>query len=208
MVRRHYQRPHRISCITDDPRGIDDSIRVIPLWDEFKHLRNPSFRTGPSCYCRLRAYSKEAAQIIGPRFVSLDLDLLVVGDLAPVWDRDEDYIVWGDTMLKQEGGVPGYNGSMWMMTAGARSQVWERFNPKTSPQESDRAGRKGCDQGWVTYVLGIGEKTWTTADGVYSYRKHIRGTDKLPENARIVFFHGIAWTDTLPQISWFQENYR
>lgn len=208
MVRRHYRKPHRINCITDDPQGIDSSIRVISLWSDYRNLRNPSFRNGPSCYCRLKAFSKEAADIIGPRFVSLDLDFVAVGDLSPLWDRDDDFIVWGDTFLAQDPGVPGYNGSMWMMTAGARSQVWERFDPLKSPQEANRARRMGSDQGWITYVLGKGEKMWTTADGVYSWRKHCRKTGKLPPDARIVFFHGVPWTAVPPPISWVRENYK
>lgn len=213
MVRRHYAKPHRISCITDDAAGIDNSIRVIPLWSDYRNLRNPSFRSGPSCYCRLKAYSKEAADIIGPRFVSLDLDMVVVGDLTPLWDRDEDYIVWGDTLLMRDGGslgnVPGYNGSMWMMTAGARSQVWDKFDPMKSPQQAHRARNLGSDQGWVTHVLGAGETMWTTADGVYSFRKHLRHqANSLPADARIVFFHGVPWTEVLPPIPWVRENYK
>jgi|KBSSwiStaDraftv2_1062776.scaffolds.fasta_scaffold30686_6 hypothetical protein len=208
MVRRHYSGQHRINCITDDASGIDKSIRIIPLWSDYRNLRNPSFTSGPSCYCRLKAFSKEAKDIIGERFVSLDLDFVATGDLAPLWDRDDDFIVWGDTFLKQDNNLPGYNGSMWMMTAGSRSQVWERFDPLKSPQEANRAGRKGSDQGWITYVLGKGEKMWTTEDGVYSWRKHLRNSKVLPENARIVFFHGVPWNSLPPQIAWVQQNYK
>ena len=31
MLRRHYQLPHRLTCITDDPAGIDSSIRTMPI---------------------------------------------------------------------------------------------------------------------------------------------------------------------------------
>lgn len=210
MVRRHYNKPHRINCITDDATDIDKSIRVIPLWSDYRNLRNPSFRSGPSCYCRLKAYSKEAKEIIGPRFVSLDLDMVIVGDMEPVWDREDDFVIWGDTMLQQEGGVPGYNGSMWIMNAGARSQVWETFDPLKSPMLAHTARRLGSDQGWVTYVLGKGEKMWTTADGVYSWRKHIRYHNgrQLPTNARIVFFHGEPWKEVPPYIPWVREHYK
>src|ERR1035437_2040718 len=72
MVKRNYSGPHRFSCITDDASGIDADIRIIPLWNDNAALSNPSFRNGPRCYRRLKAFSAEAADIIGPRFVSLD----------------------------------------------------------------------------------------------------------------------------------------
>lgn len=213
MVRRHYDGPLRINCITDDGDGIDKGIRVIPLWEQYGHIRNPSFMTGPSCYRRLKAYSEEFRDIVGPRFVSMDLDMIVVGDLAPLWDRDDDFVIWGDVLLHQRAGVPAYNGSMWMMTAGARRQVWDRFDPMLSPTKANASGCKGSDQGWVTYVLGAGEAMWTTEDGVYSWRKHIRTNgEKLPSNARVVFCHGMAWDRDHPSwfgnVRWIRENYK
>jgi hypothetical protein len=46
-------------------------------------------------------------------------------------------------------------------------------------------------------VLGKGEKMWTTADGVYSYRMHLKKNQLIvpPDGAKVVFFHGIAWDD-------------
>ena len=34
MVRRFLKIEHRFSCITDDPRGIEPGIRIIPLWPD------------------------------------------------------------------------------------------------------------------------------------------------------------------------------
>lgn len=211
MVARHYNHPHRFTCITDDPEGIDSTIRVIPLWSDLAGLKNPSYFNGPSCYRRLKAFSKEAAVFIGPRFVSLDLDFVATGDLGPVWNRPEDFIIWGDTMLPKDRMGNAYNGSMWMMTAGARSQVWEKFDHLKSPMAARRAGCMGSDQGWITYCLGRGETKWTTDDGVYSYRKHIETNNGiLPEGARIVFFHGLVdpWSPKAQRLDWVRQHWR
>jgi hypothetical protein len=206
MARRHYQKPHRFSCITDDPAGIDKDIRIIPLWDDYANLPNPAFHGGPSCYRRLKAFSAEAAEIIGPRFVSLDLDVVITGDMSPVWDRTEDFVIWGDA-------VKGYwyNGSMWMMTAGARRQVWETFDPVRSPKEAHRAGRRGSDQAWIAHCLGPNEATWTTRDGVYSYRFHCQeGRKAPPPDARVVIFHGKIdpWSREAMRWEWVRKNWR
>jgi hypothetical protein len=87
MVERHYRKPHQLVCITDDGAGIDPRVRVVPLWQDHARLPSPHGGNNPSCYRRLRAFSAEAAELIGPRFVSVDLDCVITGDMRPVWDR-------------------------------------------------------------------------------------------------------------------------
>lgn len=207
QVERWYPHPFRFSCITDDPTGIDERVRIIPLWDEHRSIENPWGRHQPSCYRRLRMYAADAANWIGPRFVSLDLDTVICGDMSPVWNRPEDFVIWGDVS-----NLNPYNGSMTLMTAGARRQVWDRFDPVHSPREAKRNRCFGSDQGWIANVLGPGEQRWTLADGVYSFRVHIlRNGGKLPADARIVFFHGRhdPWQPAVQSAhSWVREHWR
>lgn len=207
MVARHYPQPHRFVCVTDDADGIDAGIDIVPLWSDHAGIPSPHGGKNPSCYRRLRAFSPEIAGVFGSRFVSLDLDAVVVGDLAPLWDRPDDFVIWGDTNPQ-----PGshYNGSMLLMSAGARRQVWDRFDPVRSPIESKAAGCWGSDQGWISYCLGAGEPRWTTADGVYSFRNHLQsGRSPLPADARIVLFHGRIdpWSPEAQQLPWVKRNY-
>lgn len=188
MVKRNYSKPHRFVCVCDHPAEIDRDIETIKLWPEWGDIQSPHGGHNPSCYRRLKMFSPEAKSLFGERFVSLDLDTVVVGDLTPLWDRPEPFVMWGETDPRSW-----YNGSMLLMSAGSRPQVWDRFNPLTSPKEAKAAGRFGSDQGWISHVLGPGEATWNEADGVYSFRlpQHLNnGAKPLPENARIVMFHG------------------
>lgn len=185
MVARHYRSPHEMVCITDDPTGIDGDIRIVPLWSDHANVMNPHGIRNPSCYRRLKIFSKEAADFIGPRFVSIDLDVVITGDMRPVWDRDIDFMIWGDTAV----GTP-YNGSMFMMNAGARSQVWEQFDPVRSPALGRQKKYIGSDQAWIAACLGPNEKKWTRNDGVYSFRNEVMKTRRFPSDARIVIFHG------------------
>jgi hypothetical protein len=139
----------------------------------------------------------------------MDLDTVIVGDMTPIWNRTEPFVAWGETNPKSY-----YNGSMMLMTAGARAKVWQDFDPKTSPRLAYQAGKFGSDQGWISYCLGKGEPIWTTADGVYSYNVHIRtkgGPHKpLPANARIVMFHGSRdpWQAEPQSLPWVKASYR
>lgn len=187
MVARHYPDPHRFVCVTDQTDGIDAEVEILKPWNDFAHVANPHGHKHPSCYRRLRAFAPDIAAAFGERFVSLDLDCVITGDLRPLWNRPEDFVIWGDTNPKTF-----YNGSMFLLRAGARPQVWERFDPHSSPEKAFAAGRFGSDQGWISHCLGPGEVRWTRRDGVYSYRNDfkLRGRTELPGDARIVFFHG------------------
>lgn len=206
MVRRHYAGPHRFVCITDDSSGIDRQVEVVKLWDDFSDLSSPNGLRFPSCYRRLKLFSKEASYL-GERIVQMDLDVVVTASLNPLFDRDDDFCAFGDTARNTH-----YNGSLIMLRAGSRTQVWESFDPVNSPRLTQAAGIVGSDQAWISYTLGGGEKKWGPHDGVYSWRCHLepqRGV--LPKDARIVIFHGRSdpWDSEIQtRVPWVREHYR
>jgi hypothetical protein len=205
QVDRHYPFPHEFVCITDDPAGIDGDIRIVPVWDDHHELKGPN---GVNCYRRLKIYDESAADILGPWFVSLDLDWLFVDALAPLWHRPEDFVICGDTARNTP-----YNGAMTMMRAGCRSKVWHEFDPATSPARAKALGYIGSDQAWIGACLGPGEAKWSPEkDGVYSWRVHLQnGRAPLPANLRAINFHGKEdpWTPEVQErCPWIREHYR
>lgn len=207
MVAAHYHKPHRFICVTDDPAGIDPAVEVIKLWDDHAQVASPCGARQPSCFRRLKAFSKDAEALFGPRFVSIDLDCVITGALAPLWDRTEDFVIWGDTSPKTP-----YNGSMFLLRAGSRQQVWEQFNPVSSPARGRALGYFGSDQAWIATCLGPREAKWSRSDGVFSYRNDIKPMPghALPDQARIVMFHGKVdpWSAESQQLAWVRHHYR
>jgi len=205
MIARHYPSPHRFCCVTDQTKGLDADVTVIPPWNDFIALPSPSGGRNPSCYRRLRAFAPDIGVTFGERFASFDLDVVIVGDLRPVLDRSEDFVIWGDTNPRTF-----YNGSLLLLTAGARPQVWTTFDPKRSPALARAAGHFGSDQGWISYCLGPKETKWTQADGVYSFQQHILPNGgKVPTNAKIVVFHGHVdpWMPRAQALPWVQQHW-
>lgn len=204
MVKRHLHVPFEFKCITDDPVGIDPAIKIVPLWDVPRVVLPPG---KPNCYRRLRAFAPEAAELIGPRFLSLDLDTVITGDITPLVERVEDFVIWGDTNPSTP-----YNGSMFLLSAGCRPQVWTKFDPTNSPIKTRNAGYIGSDQAWIGLVLGKNEARWTRKDGVYSFRNEIKKIRKdLPADARIIFFHGRSdpWDSSVQaRYPWIKDHYR
>jgi hypothetical protein len=199
---------HEFVCVTDDPSGLEGTdVRVVSLWSEHAGLANPHGGLNPSCYRRLKAFAPEMADILGRRFVSIDLDCVITGDITPLFDRDDDFVIWGDQLKHTP-----YNGSMWMMTAGARSFVWKDFDPIESPKTAHKAGYYGSDQAWMSFRLGPHQAKWTRKDGVYAFRTDIRRNGgRLPADARIVFFQGNVdpWTPAAKKLCpWIEEHYR
>jgi hypothetical protein len=206
MVARHYARPHRFVCITDDGKGIAPEVEILPLWPDYAQLRSPLGPRRPSCYRRLKLFDPALGDILGSRVVSLDLDCVITGNVTPLWDRDEAIVLWGGTHQKTP-----YNGSMLLLTIGARPQVWTRFHPVNSPRAARAAGFYGSDQAWLSYCLGPSEARWTQADGVYSFRCDVQPARTLPADARVVFFHGRSdpWMREVQQAHpWIEEHWR
>lgn len=187
MIKRNYKKPCQLICITDDPKGIKE-MDTIPIWDDHERVPNPSGKHLPSCYRRLKIFDPKVAEELGAtRILSIDLDVVITGDVSMIFDRPDPFVGWK---------VPGvfvpevYNGSMFMFTPGHYSWIWETFDPVKSPILAKQAGYQGSDQAWLSYCLKAREPGWGKHDGVYSYPRDVRTVMGLPAQARIVIFHG------------------
>lgn len=171
MCRRHLPE-HRFVCYSD--RHVE-GVETLPIPED-------ALRWGKR-YPKLLVWRREAQGELGPRILLLDLDVVILDDLRPLIERDEDVVLWRDPGL----GI--YNTSMVLLRTGSRRRVWQKF---TGPRDARRAKRgPGTDQEWVKHCLGEGEATWGADDGVISYKYDLKhGLVKPPEHTRIVFFHG------------------
>lgn len=207
MIERHYHGPHRFICITDCVKGLQ-GIETFPLWTDHANVANPSGTHNPSCYRRLKVFSAEAREWFGERVVSIDLDTVIVADITSLFETDAEFKIWGESDFPK---TQWYNGSLWYLRTGTRTKVWTEFNPRHSPRIARKAGGRGSDQGWLSYILGRKEATWGRNDGIYSFRKHILPNGgMLPDDARVACFHGREdpWGHRAQGLPWVRKHYR
>lgn len=206
MVSRHLTLPHRLLCLTDDPDGIEIDTAPVPTdFTDVRVERWSSKRGYPQCYRRLALFRRDIDGLLGPRFVSMDLDCVVFGSLDPLFDRDDDLVLFRGTGRKRP-----YNGSMILMDAGARPEVYEDF----SQASAEKAARHhlGSDQGWLAYKLGPDETIWTDRDGVRHHnprvRRMMRCRSCIERQVRVLFFAGRVKPWDLMHEPVIREHYR
>ncbi len=213
-IAKHYAKPHRFVCVTDKPNELP-GIETIPLWDDWAHVSSSIGHSYPSCYRRLKLFAPDAGETFGERVVSIDLDTVIVKDITPIFDRTEDFVIWGESDFPH---TTPCCGSLWMLKTGTRPQVWTEFRGERSRDEARKARCMGSDQGWIAYILqgrkpapgNWKEATWTRDHGVYSYRKHIKKLGgHLPKEAKLIAFHGKVdqWSQEAQCLQWVRDNY-
>lgn len=201
MVSRNLKMSHRLACVTaetdlppnveriDPPGEFED---IVPKWGPRK----------PNCFRRLVMFRRDAAKTFGRRFVSMDLDCVIGGPLDPLFDRGEDLVLFKGTAPDRP-----YNGSLMLIRAGCRPQLYEDFDQDAA----DASGEAfhGSDQAWLAHRLGPNEATWDERDGVHWWDN--RRWSNKHSRPRILFFPGKVKPWTLAQIKiypWITSNYR
>lgn len=163
----------------------------------------------PGCFCRLRMFSREWQEkhgvAAGDRIVCVDLDVVVTGPLDPLFDRDEEFVILKGANSSNP--CP-YNGSLQMLRAGARQDVWRDFSLKNAGLVQFHEFPD--DQGWLAARIPDAAGWQVGPDsGVYAFQKPAWPTGEiLPKDARLVAFPG--WRDPakFQHLDWIKEYWR
>lgn len=180
MLQKYVRADFRLICVTDDSEGINSEIEIIPLWNDFRHLGG--------CFTRLVCFKRDF-DLFGDRFVSIDLDCVIVQDITSLLLKKGDFIVWAPKMDKNR--IAQYCGGFWIMDAGARPNVYEDFDenaPRVINSRQKYLG--GTDQLQISKTLQ-NELTFTQEDGIYNFVPDIKNTGQgISRNVKIIFFNG------------------
>jgi hypothetical protein len=205
MVARWYPREFRFICITDDAKDLDPRIEAMPMPVRFDDIKSPHGERFPSCYCRLWSFSREAV-VLGERILSLDIDCVILGDIRPLVDRDEDFVGWCDKRF----GWGKIAGGVYLLRTGTHPYIWEDFDPLVSPTQAAAAGNRGSDQGWMSFKMYPPPGKWSNDDGLMKINWTPARSRQAPA-ACMVFTSGAypPWSkEQKKKYPWLKEHWK
>lgn len=200
-VGRNLNEAHRFLALTDRPRfGLGEGVAQYGIQDI-------GLTKIKGCIARLRlfdpAYQRDLGIKEGDKVLSLDLDLVVTGALDALVTRPEGFSILQG--INSNNLCP-FNGSVWMLRAGYRPDVWTSF----SMDAVNKIPRHEYpdDQGWLYHMMPDAG-AYGPSCGVYGFKKlHWPSGDALPDGAKVVAFPG--WRDPakFAHIDWIREHWR
>lgn len=205
-VRRTLSLPHRFVCLTDSPKkNLEHCLitSVIPLKQSW-----------PGWWAKMELFG-----LPGP-VLYFDLDTVLVGsidDLARwVMETKDVLLMLRDFYTRdRSSGILGWNGDLrWVLDSFERDYAnraaWRRSRAAIS-MFTGRERFRG-DQDWLRFFLpGHSELlvalVQNVVSGIYSYKVHVRGREDVPDDARIICFHGRPRPREVENIPWMKKNW-
>ena len=174
----------------------------------FRPLEVDEYLTAiPGCFARLRMFDPMWQMVHGirpgDRLVCMDLDLIVTGQIDPLFDRPDDFCILQGINAANPCRC---NGSLWMLRAGYRPDVWGDFSLETV--KSVPYYDFPDDEGWFEHKIP-NAGAWGPRDGVYAFKKPgwPRGEEK-PPHARVVAFPGWRDPSMFEHLEWVRNHWR
>ena len=208
-IKRNTTVDFKFTCVTDDPVGLSPEINYVPIWNKCIHMGG--------CYNRLYTFSKDMKNILGDRFLCIDIDTVITGNIDHILTIKDEFAIleYGDPSLGKRGKPcpdQHYNGGLFMMNAGARSQVWDDFDFERTHQSLEPLRKQkrivGSDQAWISHKLGPNETKINKNNGCYYYL-WLKDKNNLPSNCAMVSFAGNRDPSTFyKKHKWIQDNWR
>lgn len=195
--RRHIRQPFRFLCITDDLNRTPDGVEP---W----FIRDLELTGVKGCFARLRMFDPEwMAWHDVDRLLSLDLDVVVTGELDPLVDRPEPFLILQGANASNP--CP-YNGSMMLIRVNCHPGVWSDFSLDKAKQIP--YFEFPDDQAWIAHKVKNAAGWKAGENGVYAFHKPgwPKGDD-LPKDARIVVFPGWRSPEKFKHLGWVKENW-
>lgn len=193
-VTKHLNRPFIFHCCTDDPSEVHSGVRIIPFPE------NPGIKSRwPHVLVKLMTTQDGFGGLSGPTLF-LDLDVVITGNIDCLFDYKigENCIIhnWTNWRKRLLGNVPDVgNSSVFRFEAGPKSDyIYQTFLKEMSRAEDTSIFN--TEQAFLTYAMK--QVNWWPDAWVKSYKWNCRPvyplnllkTPKLPDDCRILVFHG------------------
>jgi len=185
MAKRHCRINHRFACLTDDARGLDDCIDVLPL-------RTHPLPRRPDTEAWRKLQLFDAANGLSGTCLFLDLDVVITDAIDSFFECDGDFLIiknW--THDDRRVG----NSSVMRFVAGAHPNVFANFIRDPDLVATTHRNEQIYLSHEIDAMTGL---SWWPEPWCRSYKKHclasalrkLLSTPTLPAGCRILVFHG------------------
>lgn len=165
MVTRNLDMPHRFVVISDSKatrERFKKEAQVVPLWRDLHDI-------GGKCFVRLKCFDDSFRAIIPEdRWAWLDIDMVAVDDITPIFSRTEPFVMSGVELGPQP-----VNGSLVIANHGVAPEIFTEFNINEWRNEKARLRFGGSDQAWIAIKARHKIAKVTREDGLFSYRDDV-----------------------------------
>lgn len=162
-VKRNLGIPHRFHCLTDDPAGLDEDIIVHPLPGPDLPGNGPKIFTFSEGFLGLSSHD---------HVVSLDVDLVIVGNLDWLAERpEEDFLI-----AKQRNNKAGLraHGAVYRLRVGSQREIWDDFISDTKDRAARFPGNMSnafSEQRWLEHKFADREFRHFDTNRIIVFRK-------------------------------------
>ena len=171
-VSRHLPLPHRFVCVTDDLEPIEGvEFIAAPPVRPVGAFRNVGWLTKVELY--------RPGFLPDGRVLYIDLDSIITGDLVPLAEYDGAFAGLRNFF------DPGFGTGLLSWSPEGGKRMWDFFE---TIRESGGLANLDSEQAAINRFLPDSPRLQDFVPGIYSYKVHC--TNGLPDDARIVCFHG------------------
>ncbi len=198
-VRRNLARPVRFLCMTEDADGLHPDIEVLPLPVEPFHDAMSAALAVANRQGAMRKVSLFRPGLIagqdGP-VLGFDLDVVITGALDDILAFAPGKVAMRADWVEARRGRPTGHGSVFRFDSARHGWLYERIAANPA---AEVAKARGSEQRYTsTLAQEMGEFAYLPPDQVVSFKHDCLGlppvnwlrAPRLPENARVVCFHG------------------
>lgn len=164
--------PHvalKFVCVTDDPESLPEGVEAKPVdpgiagwWNKITLFRPGAFEPGEQVFY-------------------IDLDAIVTGDLGDFAAYDGDFAIMRDAFRSEH-----MQSACMSWRAGSLDHVWTRWDGAGRPQHHPHG-----DQAWIQMMQPEADYWQDMCPGqLVSFKADCMKQGRIPDDARIVMFHG------------------
>lgn len=193
-VRRNLPMSHRVICLTDDIRET--------VYDENNCIQwEPLLHNWPRWWSKVEMWRPDLERY--GRFLYIDLDMVVTGDLTDIASYD------GDAAVTYDFGYDVPSQTLMNYAPGACREIWDTFNK--NPDKWMQGGDEMKAPFWGDQILTTKAFSGTFDNMQKLFPGQIRSfkmecSEALPQNTRIVSFHGSPKPHGV-SLDWVSKNW-